>query len=462
MIIRINYFKREKEKNIGYRGMIGVLRVKNENHYSHTLNFTAMKTHPFFYLLLLVVIATTTSTQLFAQTDSETFHTISGTVRDAGNKRPVAFASVFIPGTHTGTVANLNGSFTLKVKKNLDITEFAISHLGYRVSKFSISDHQGKSGEFFLNPHSIMLQEVLVRPLDPRELVEGALNRVKENYPEEPYRLTGFYREAIKKRRDYISISEAIIDVYQSSYTSRISSDRVKIIRGRKSGDVKDVDTLILKLQGGPTVAMLLDIMKNPGILISREMIDFYNYEFLDIVKIDEKNHYVVGFEPAVILPFPLFFGKFYISADDLAIAVVEFSMDLSDKKKATRNFIQRKPFNLRFSANNTSYMVSYKKIDGKYHLNYLRGELEFFADWRRRIFRTRYNVMFEMAITERTTENVERFSARESFSRRNILSDMVPVYFEDGFWGEYNYIEPEESIESAIEKLNRRIEGSK
>jgi hypothetical protein len=69
---------------------------------------------------------------------------------------------------------------------------------------------------------------------------------------------------------------------------------------------------------------------------------------------------------------------------------------------------------------------------------------------------------MFEMAITERTTKNAERFSARESFSRRNILSDMVPVYFEDDFWGEYNYIEPDESIESAIEKLNRRIENSK
>jgi len=93
--------------------------------------------------------------------------------------------------------------------------------------------------------------------------------------------------------------------------------------------------------------------------------------------------------------------------------------------------------------------------------LNYLRGELEFFADWRRRIFRTRYNVMFEMAITERSSENVERFPLREAFSRRNILSDMVPVYFEDGYWGEYNYIEPEESIESAIEKLNRQIRST-
>jgi hypothetical protein len=421
-----------------------------------------MKTIQIFRFLFVAILFFALSFEGISQAESASYYTISGTVKDAGNKRPVAFASVFLPGSHVGTVANLNGFFTLKVQKNLDVTHFAISHLGYRISTFPIQDHEGKSGEFLLQPHSIMLQEVLVRPLDPRELVAGALSRIGENYPTEPYRLTGFYREAIKQRRDYISISEAIVDVYHSSYTSRASNDRVKIVQGRKSGDVKDVDTLVLKLQGGPNVAMMLDIMKNPGILISNEMIDFYRYEFIDMVKINEKTHYVVGFEPAVVLPFPLFIGRFYISAEDLAIAVVEFSMDLSDRDKATRNFIQKKPANLRFSTNSTSYMVSYQKIDGKYHLNYLRGELEFFADWRRRIFRTRYNVMFEMAITERSTQNVERFPLRESFSRRTILSDMVPVYFEDDFWGEYNYIEPEEAIESAIEKLNRQIQSSK
>ncbi len=421
-----------------------------------------MKSIQNFRLMFVAILFFALSFEGISQAESASFYTISGTVRDAGNRRPVAFASVSLPGTHIGTVANLNGFFTLKVQKTLDVTDFSITHVGYRISDFSIQEFQGKTSDFMLEPHSIQLQEVLVRPLDPRDLVAGALNRISENYPTEPYHLTGFYREAISQRRDYISISEALVDIYHSPYTSRGSSDRVRIIRGRKSGDVKDADTLLLKLQGGPTVAIMLDIMKNPGILISKEMIDFYRYEFVDMVKIDEKTHYVVSFEPAVVLPFSLFYGKFYISSDNLAIAAAEFSIDLSDGDKAARNFIQRKPFNLRFAVNNTSYMVRYKKIDGKYHLNYLRGELQFFADWRRRIFRTRYNVMFEMAITERSTENVERFSMRESFSRRNILADMVPVYFEDDFWGDYNYIEPEESIESAIEKLNRRIRSSK
>jgi hypothetical protein len=35
----------------------------------------------------------------------------------------------------------------------------------------------------------------------------------------------------------------------------------------------------------------------------------------------------------------------------------------------------------------------------------------------------------------------------------------MVPQYFDPAFWGGYNVIEPEESIESAIQKFNKRFE---
>jgi hypothetical protein len=91
--------------------------------------------------------------------------------------------------------------------------------------------------------------------------------------------------------------------------------------------------------------------------------------------------------------------------------------------------------------------------------VNYLRYELEFFADWRRRLFRTGYTIMSEMAITSRTSENVERFAPGESLRPTAVLADQVPVYFDDDFWGEYNYIEPDQSIETAIRRLNRQLD---
>ncbi len=418
-----------------------------------------MKTTSFISLFLGIVLLFTGISHSMGQANNPSFHTISGIVRDAETNRSIAFASVFVPGTSIGTVANLDGLFTLKIDKTIDVEKFAISHLGYRVSQYSIVENTGTGRIFPLNRYSVDLPEVIVRPTDPRELVKSAINKIGENYPVEPQRLTAFYREAIRQRRDYVSISEALVDIYQAPYTFSTDSDRARIIRGRKSGDVKKADTLLVKLQGGPHVSMLLDIVKNPHVILSRESLSFYDYEFLDVVKIDDATNYVIGFKPRVILHYPLYEGRIYISVENLAITMAEFSLDLSDRRKAAQNFILRKPATLRFTPTNTNYLVTYKEIDGRYHVNYVRSELEFFADWRRRIFRTSYSVMAEMAITDRSTEDVVRFPIRETFRPSNILADMVPVYFEDEFWGEYNYIEPEESIESAIEKINRTFE---
>lgn len=406
-------------------------------------------------LTLIVVIVVNLST-VFAQSG---VNTISGVVKDVRTKRAVAFASIFVPEINIGTVANADGAFTLKIPKSPNITHFGISHLGYHVASFEIADFIGKEQDFFLEAHSVELDEVIVRPADARFLVMSALSKIEENYPIVPYQLTGFYRETIRQRRDFISISEAVVDIFQAPYGQNAIGDRTRIIQGRRSGEVKQPDTLLLKLQGGPYVSMLLDVVKNNHLMISKETIDYYMFEITDIVKIDDQRNYVVSFRPQVILPFPLFIGKLFLSVDDLAITRAEFSLDLSDREKAVQNFIVRKPAGLRFNPQKANYLATFKKIGDRYFLNYVRIEIEFQADWRRRLFRTSYSIMSEMAITERRSENVVRIPSRETFRSHNILADMVPVYFDKDFWGDYNIIEPDESIESAIQRLNRRIQ---
>jgi len=63
------------------------------------------------------------------------------------------------------------------------------------------------------------------------------------------------------------------------------------------------------------------------------------------------------------------------------------------------------------------------------------------------------------MAITERLPAGDERMAIRDTFRPTNILADLVPVYFDEAFWGAYNVIEPEESIDLAIQRFNRRFE---
>lgn len=417
-----------------------------------------MKAQIFKPLMLSLAMMLIAMCSLFAQQNNQSYYAVSGTIKDARTKKAIPFASIYVPGTYMGTVANLDGQFTLKIAKDLNAKEFAISHMGYSVKTYAIAPYMNKNNEFLLEPASVQLQEVVVRPDDAKGIVLMAINRVSENYPTSPMNLTGFYRETIRQRRNYVSISEAVVGIYQAPYTPRRTQDRTKIIQGRKSADVKRADTLAMKLQGGPYVSMLLDVVKNPDFLFTKEHMDYYTYELEDVVKVNGEMNYVINFRPNVVLSIPLYIGKFFISVENLAVNMVEFSMDLSDKEKAANMLVLRKPASLRVEPINTRYLVSYKEINGTYYLNYVRCEVEFFADWRRRIFRTNYSIMSELAITERHLENIANIPARESVGSRTILEDLVSVYFDENFWGDYNTIEPDETIESAIRKMNRRL----
>ena len=340
---------------------------------------------------------------------------------------------------------------------SLNAEYFEVSHLSYATAKFKISEAIGKEKTFYLEIQPVHLNEISVVPVDARGIVEKAYNSIKKNYSETPNMMTGFYRESIKQRRDYISISEAVIDIYKAPY-SGFQTDQVKIFKDRKATNVKKADTLMVHLQGGPNVLMMLDVVKNTNLSIALNDLDNYLFEYESLVNIDNKLNWVISFSPNKVLDQPLYFGKLYISQDNMAITRAEFSLDLSDKDKASRLFVQKKPMGLLFMPLSTSYLVSYKEQDGKYYINYVRIDLKFRCDWKKRVFKNNYTIMSEAAITDRREDNVIRFPKNEVFRSNMIFVEKVQDFTDVDFWGEHNIIEPENSIENAIKKLSKSM----
>ena len=100
---------------------------------------------------------------------------------------------------------------------------------------------------------------------------------------------------------------------------------------------------------------------------------------------------------------------------------------------------------------------VNYREINGKWVLNYVRSELAFRVKWDKKLFKSNINTMFEMAITDRDPENIEQFPYKETTKLNDVLNEQVEDEGNGDYWGEYNYIKPDESIESAIQKLNKK-----
>jgi hypothetical protein len=393
----------------------------------------------------------------YSQISSDAYVTVTGQLKDAKTGEKIIYATITVPNTGIGTVSNSDGEFILKINKVIDAEYFEVSHLSYATTTFKVSESVGKNKTFYLEPQLIMLKEISVVPKDARGIVETALRNIKKNYSETPNMMTGFYRESIRQRRDYLSISEAVVDIYKAPY-SNMQEDQVKIYKGRKGTNVKKADTLMVQLQGGPNVSMLLDIVKNTDLSIALDNLDNYTFEFGSMVNIDNKLNWVIHFSPNVIREEPLYYGKLYISQDNMAISRAEFSLDLNDEAKASRVFVQKKPMGLIFMPTSTSYLVTYKEQNGKYYLNYVRVDLKFQCDWKKRLFKNYYTVMSEVAITDRREENVVKFAKQEVFRQNMVFAEKVEAFADADFWGEYNIIEPEDSIESAIKKLSKNM----
>lgn len=392
---------------------------------------------------------------LFAMAQDDGVWTLSGKVTDAKTRKPMAHVSV--TDRSVGTVTNEAGEFTLKLQKAPKTVTF--SCLGYKTQRLDASAMGGVRVEVRLEPSSVMLDEIVVRGADAKELVLRAMEKIYDNYPDEPNLLRGFYRETVEKRSHFTSISEGVVDVYKTGYDKDDWRDGVAILKGRRLLSQRPSDTLSVKLQGGPVMPIMLDVVKQRDILLNEEELNNYTFRYVTMSKADDRNQYVVEIAPLYVLPYALYRGRLYIDQETLAFTRIDLSLDMSDPGKVTQMILKKKPLGLRFTPHELSIYIDYKTDNGVTRINYIRNVIRFRCDWKRKLFKSNYTVTSEMVVTDRQEgKELKPIKSRDTFNRKDNFYDKV-VYFNDpDFWGNENIIEPTEDLLKGIEKIKRRI----
>lgn len=409
-------------------------------------------------LLLLAGISPLRAQDEVVRDDADPdFITISGVVKDKNNKKRLEYVNISIPGSTAGTVTNEDGEFSFKIKDPSHTKAIEISHIGYHNNKVEVKGSDISDLTVWMTPFENMLDEIIIHAREPRYIVEEAIKKIPANYSKNENMLTGFYRETAQKGRRYINISEAVIDIYKTPYNESIDRDRVQIYKGRKLLSQRRTDTLAVKLLGGPNLSILCDIVKNPDVLLDREYLPYYYFKMEESTNIDNRPQYVISFKPQVIMPYALYYGKLYIDKELLSFTRAEFNLSMDDRNKATQAILRRKPFGLRFRPLEVAYLVNYKNRDGVTYLNYIRNEVRFKCDWKRKLFSTNYTILSEMVVTDGREDNVTGIPYKMAFKETQSLSDKVENFMDEDFWGAYNIIEPTESLESAVNKLKKQ-----
>jgi hypothetical protein len=420
--------------------------------------------------MLLILLAfgaiTTVKAAFFFQDiplqDDVAFTQYKGEIVDEESGKPLVFANLSLENNNISTVSNTEGEFLLKVPKDIKEGTVIVAFLGYQTRMIPLVQLSRDNNRIPLKVLVTELPEVnLSGPRDAGVLVKETLRKKGDNYFEDPTLMTAFYRETIKKRRRNVSLSEAVVNIYKAPYSSS-RQDAVTIYKARKSTDYNKLDTLALKLQGGPFNTLFVDIMKYPEYIFTEKSMAKYRFSFDRSTRINDQLIYVINFQQREGILEPLYTGKLYIDAEKKILTSAIFSLNITDKEEASRMFVRRKPWNASVYPTEVAYRVDYREKDGKWYYGYSNVLLEFKINWDKRLFNSVYSLSCEMAVTdwEKYIE-ADRPKFRDRLRSTIILSDEAIGFADPNFWGAQNIIEPEKSIESAIKKIQRQLERS-
>lgn len=407
------------------------------------------------YLNIFVVFAENNTMQ------QDSLINIQGKIVAQDTRKPLMYASVSVKDSRITTVSNQDGFFTLRVPEKYLYAQFVVQFLGYKNKSLPLNAFVDKENRIiYMQPSSIRLSEIEIVSGEGRQLIREAIERIPTNYSRDPSMMVAFYRESIKKGSKYLSLVEAVLDVYKASYHS-YSNDQARIYIGRKATDINPRDTIFMKFQGGISSALLLDIAKNTEIVFNN-FGNEYKFNIESMVNINNKPHYAISFLPREKTTDILFRGTVYLDAVSLAFSRMEFFMNVENRKDATRIFVKKKPRSMRVRAEQAKYVVNFIEQDGKWLFNYCSTEVRFKVRWKNRffgLFSSIYTISSEVAITDQYEENITKFPRKERIHSTDVIAEKVEYFIDPHFWGNYNVIQPDIEINNAIKKLSGKLQ---
>lgn len=374
---------------------------------------------------------------------------LSGKIVDSKKQDPIKYASISLLNKPIGTISNIDGNFLLKIHPDFIRDTIVVSCMGYvqiLMPAYKILDED----VITMYPFSIKLKEVKVVATSPEKLLEKIRENLSGNYSNNAKLMTAFYRETIKQDDDYINVSEAVIEILKAPYNNSTRSDLVRIIKGRRSPDVKPFQWLNFKLQGGPFTITKLDIVKTVETFFDAEFQHLYDYNIKNVIFYNDNPVYVLEFKPIGDFNENGFAGEMFVHRETFAIVHVSFRYTKTGLKNAENEMIKKKPKGVKAKPTFTNYEANYQQYNGKWHLANVKASVKFKVRSRNDRINSEYYSVSDLLITNIHDSELKKFDRDESFSQRDIFVEMIDNY-DPGFWENYNIIRPDEDLQNAF-----------
>jgi hypothetical protein len=383
---------------------------------------------------------------------------ISGKVIDEESSEALAFATVGLKNSGKGTITNISGEFSLNITPDYLGDTLFFSYLGYVTREIPVSDFTRNNLSIAMKREFISIPEIVIRSQIPQEIINKVIRSIPENYGNSPALLTGFYREGVLKKTELQTYSEAVIRIWKSSYSGSLFGDQIKVLKSRKIENIDRSDTLALRLKAGLGTCLELDGMKNIFDFLDYNSMNDYTYRITDIVTVDDEAAWEIEFGQKQNVEQPLFKGVFYVNRSDYAVLQADFELNLKYINKIRDSYVSSQSHGYNTWPLSVKYSVSYRKMNNRYFLSHVRGDLLFASKKKRKLFSNQFNVFFELAVTGMNLKNVARFDREELAPVHSVFSKTINKY-DPEFWGNQDFLKPEENLLQALRNMKVRLQ---
>jgi len=426
-----------------------------------------MKTPSIFYtktksllnrLILLLLLLGSNTSLLFGQNAS--YIEYKGQVTDATSGKPIPEVHLSIENTNISSVANTNGVFNLRVPKEHEQRVVRFSKINYDSKSVQLSFFDDNYTEITLVPTILKAEELdeveVYRAIDPRVIVANFLRKQRPSQE----KLVGFYREKIDKGRHNVMLGEAVVQIDKEK-SIQGNKGEISVYKSRKTTDYNRLDTLAVKLRGGPYSALHQDLASYPEFLFHDFDTKLYQFSFKEPTTINSRYIYVIHFEQ-VNKSSPYYYGTMYIDAKSNALVKLEYNLNVDDRKAAAEMLVAKKPRRVTVTPLEVSYLVEYIEKEDQWYYNYSRFFIDLRVNWKGKLFNSRYAVHTEMAITDRSEE---AFFPKEKLTRIKssvVMIDDITGFGDPEFWGANNTIHPDKKLQEVMEAIQDKIKKEK
>ena len=398
---------------------------------------------------------------LFIITFSFAQKRISGQVLHTYTKEPIQGAVVELEGTSVvRIVTNSEGDFTIPLSAQGNNFQLRIGGIGFNQTSYNYNQNDATENLiYYLEPREIRLKEINVEGYrDPQQLIERMLNRRKEYEDKNAIQALGFFRERIQKRGNNLSLAEAVISIVKRPNTSDLN-DLVFLNQLRKANNYRSIDSVAVKLQGGPFNILYTDLAKYPEIVFDENNLEFYKFTYLGTLDYNKQEVLQIAFEPTSRSKSPTFSGLLYLNKASFDLVRADLDLDVSNRERASRIFVKKKPKGMSIWPTMMHYQIDYAPKDDQWLLQYGKVDLEFRVNWKSRLFRRTYQIEAEMAITDWFEERSKDLLDEKAKLRPNkVLIESLEGFYDPLFWENYTIIEPDSEIEKVIAKIERQL----